>query len=238
MKDWCEAWLAALTRAWTKQMDIPLPERWSAAGRRGDVREAAAFPVLGWLCGAAAAVPAILTAMVFNRFAGAFVYALTAWILLTFRDSGRSDGMIAALGEEFMPGESLPWNVIVPVALMIGRFALLMLMFQSGNAWHLPLVCAGIFSMEALLTLDGGFQPPLLNDSREARARLWIAVAVLTLISFLLCRVPTALGAAAFAALWLNFQRRGERDGATLAQISLAGGVTGWVLLLAGLLAI
>ncbi len=239
MRKICNTVLTALTGAWKKQMDIPLPRVLRTTSGDAGSLECAAFPVLGWLCGAVAALPGVITGMVFTPFAGALLFALCAWLLLTFRDSGKSDATLAVIIADALPGEAIPWRITVPVLLMIIKFMLLSAIFLCGNAWHLPLVLGAAFTMEALLTLDGDFMPPLLNDEPDSRSNMWIATVTLLFISFLLCRLPSALSALAFALIWKIFQNRTEKNGGTtLAEISLAGGITTWISLIIGALVI
>ena len=239
MRNWFDLMWSALARAWDRQLDFPLPERMHRPAADGENPwELAALPVLGWLLGLVATLPGWLAERVFSPGAGALIFALVGFLALTFRDSGRSDGAVAAAVASALPGNELPWRLIVPVMLMIVRFALLLAVFSGGCRWQLPLVFAGIFAGETLLTLDGGFAPPLLPDAPGARRNFWIAAAAVTLISFLCGRLATALGAAAFVAVWQIFQRRAEREGTDLARIGLAGSLIGWVVLLAGLFAI
>ena len=240
MKEWFENLYCALTWAWERQIDLPLPERLRGMSDpdRGGAWRLAAFPLLGWLIGVIAAAPGCAAELLFNRFTGAVLFALAGFLVLTFRDSGRSDGVVSGMLADLLPGKDLPMRLIVPTLLMFVRFALLMLLFMQGNASQLPLTLAGIFAMETLLTLDGGFVPPLLEDDPAARRRFWIVVILVTLGSFLCGRLATALGAAGFAVAWRVFQRKSERDGTDLAQITLAGSITGWILLLAGLLSV
>ena len=61
---------------------------------------------------------------------------------------------------------------------------------------------------------------------------------ILTFISFALLPLATALSVAAFMVIWNLAQRSSRRYGTDLLQITMAGGVAGWVLLLAGVFAI
>ena len=230
---------AALINAWKKQMDIPLPRFLDGfSGDPGNF-ECAAFPLLGWLCALAAVLPGIFVAAIFTPLAGALVFALCAWVLLTFRDSGKSDAMLANFIAGLLPGEAIPWRMVVPVMLIFIKFILLMAIFRYGNAWHLMLVTGAAFTMETVLTLNGNFLPPLLNDSPESRRNMWITASILLFISFLLCRLPSALTALAFALLWKVFQNRTvSNGGTTLAEVSFAGGITCWISLFIGALVI
>ncbi len=239
MKKIFDTTAAALLGAWKKQMDIPLPRFLrDVSGNPGNM-ECAAFPLLGWLCGAAAVIPGILTAAILSPVIGAFVYAICAWLLLTFRDSARSDGMIANALARTLPGDAIPWRIAVPVLLTIIKFLLLMAVFRCGNAWHLPLVIGAVFTVETVLTLDGNFLPPLLNDTPESRRNMWITAGILLFISFLFCRLPAALSALSFVIVWRIFQVRTiANGGTTLAEVSFAGGITGWLTLISGVLTI
>jgi hypothetical protein len=238
MKEFLEDISGAFIRVWKKQMDISLPQKFTAFADRGSEYELLMFPLAGWLAGIVLLLPALLIQWLFNDFAGAFVFALCAWLFLTFRDSGRSDAIIAGIIAGKMPGEQIPWRIAVPVFMQIMKFALLMQIFYSGNLWHLPLMIGGMFLLEALLTLNGGFDPPLLDDSPAAVRNMWIITAILGIISLMICRMPAILGTAAFLLIWKIFQSRCDEDGTDLGQISVAGGITLWALLFAGLLSI
>ena len=67
---------------------------------------------------------------------------------------------------------------------------------------------------------------------------MWITAIILGIISIILCRMPALFGIAAFIVIWKIFQNRGEKVNTDFREISFAGAVTGWVLLLAGVLTV
>ena len=228
----------ALARVWKKQMDIPMPEFLREREQCGKTWETAAFPLTGWIAGTIITLPAVFIAWLFNIYAGTVVYALGAWTFMVFRDSGRSDGIIAEIFISKFPDGQNQWRAVIPVLLQVIKFALFSVVFLCGNCWHLAMITGGMFLMEAILTLDGGFAPPLLDDSENSRRRMWITAIILGIISIILCRMPALFGIAAFIVIWKIFQNRGEKVNTNFREISFAGAVTGWVLLLAGVLTV
>lgn len=238
MKNLFELIINGLLYAWRKQMSIPLSKKlYQASLERGDWG-CAGFPLLGWFSGLVIVFAGVVTEWIFNVYAGALVFSVLAWLLFLFRDSGRSDNVLAALIIGKLPKDNIQLHTAVPIILLLGRMALLVLLYVNGQAWHLPLVIGGVFTLEALLTVDGDFIPPLLDDTPEAKRNMGAVAVILTFISFALLPLVTALSVAAFMVIWNLAQRSSRRYGTDLLQITMAGGVAGWVLLLAGVFAI
>lgn len=230
---------AGILRAWQKLIKIPLPQKWMkfAAGN-GKYDEAAGFILAGWLCGALIALIAGAGQMLFNRLTGAFIFALAAWLFMLFHDHGRGDGLIAAHLSRLLPGEVIPFNIVIPVFMMILKFALLMTLFYNGNALFFALVMAGTFAFEVLLITGADFSPPIVNFSDRARKRFLYAAVLVLLISFWQAKLAVAFGALLFAVFWKFAGERSAEHGVTADDIRCCGAAMSWILLLAGMLAI
>lgn len=238
MRSLFELLVNGMLYAWRKQMNIPLPSKlMDASGERGDWG-CAAFPLLGWLLGMFITLAGLLVAWIFNVYAGAIVFAVLGWLLFLYRDSGRSDAVFGAFMTGKLPGDEIQWKITMPIILMAGRVALLMFLFFHGKMWHLPFVTGGVFTLEALLTMDGNFMPPLLDDTPESRRNMAAMALVMALVSFVLSPMSTAIGTAFFMIIWRLAQRKSDLNGTDLQQITLVGGGAGWGLLLAGIFAI
>lgn len=238
MKNLFEVIAGSLLYAWRKQMNIPLPRKLYKVSRGGGDWQCAGFPLLGWLLGLLIALAGALTELIFNVYAGALVFAILAWLLLFLRDSGKSDSLFAANIINRLPDSNVPMQTVVPVVLLLGRMILLVLLYVHGEMWHLPLVIGGIFTLEALLTIDGSFMPPLVDDSPESRRNMVSIAVILALVSFVFTPLATALGVTVFLVIRQVAQHKSDGEGSDLMQITLAGSGAGWALLLAGVCAI
>ena len=234
MKTFFENWFGAMILAWRKLVDFSLPgklQKYVPLEGAGSC-ELAAFPLLGWLAGMIVALCALAVTWIFNRYTGAFVFALLGWLIMTLRDSGRGDGMVSGVIAAYLPGEAVPWRIVIPVFAEILKFALLMLMFYRGCVGGLAIVLAGAFAMEAVLASGMELDPPLLDDSPEAKHKLWMMLGVLGGISFIICQISTLLAVLVFIALWRTFALRAEKNMLNISGISFAGSVTSWILLI------
>ncbi len=234
MKEFFENWFGAMILAWRKLVDFSLPgklQKYVPLESAG-VFEPAAFPLLGWLAGMLVAVCAFFVTWIFNRYTGAFVFALLGWLIMTLRDSGRGDGMVTGVISSWLPGDSVPWKIVIPVAAEILKFALLMLMFYRGCICGLALVLAGGFAVEAILAVTLELDPPLLDDTPEAKHKLWMMLGVLGGISFVICQFSTLAAVLVFIAVWRLFAVRAEKNILNVSQISFAGSVMSWILLI------
>lgn len=230
---------AALIRAWQKLIKIRLPQKWrSFAVHRGKYWEAAGFVLTGWLCGLLIALAGGVIQMLFNRMTGAFVFALFAWLFMLFHDHGRGDGLIAAHLSKLLPGEIIPFNIVVPVFMMILKFAVLMTIFYNGNALFFALAAAGTFAFEALLIVGADFSPPVIDFSERARKRFLLTVILVILLSFWQAKLATVFGVLAFAVFWKFANERSLERGLTADDIRCSGAAISWILLLSGMLAI
>ena len=91
--------------------------------------------------------------------AAALVFAVLAWLLFLFRDSGKSDGVFSAMLVSRLPQDNISLQTVIPVMLLLGRMVLLVVLYVRGQMWHLPMVIGAMFTLEAILTMDGDFIP-------------------------------------------------------------------------------
>ncbi len=239
MHDWWKRWLGALILAWKKQLCLPLPEKLKNLYQKsGKPYEMAGFVLLGVLGAVLAILAGLLAGVLFNRFGGALVFGIAAWVIWLFHDNGRSDGMISSVLASCLPGKELPYTLVLTVFMMILKVAILMMLFYSGKVWMLILVWGGVAGMEALLLHEVGFAPPVMDFSTSAVTRYWIVMGVILLFSFLISPLGSALGAISFAAVLKFSQKELPSSGNPVDFIRCCGASAGWLILLSSVLAI
>lgn len=229
----------ALLRVWHKHWNLPLSDRLEDVSQEyGSDTEAAAMVFAGWFAGLVIVFAGWFAGVVFNRIAGAVVFALAAWVLLLFRDRGMGDCMISARIARMLPGDFVQFPVIVPLVMTVIKISLLTAMFCCGGEAVFPLVSGGCVALEAFLLMNAGFSPPVVRNSAAGSRRLWICVIVLALISFLCTGTATAMAALIFALLWHFSGSRLHKYGMTAGDIRYWSALCGWFMLLAGVFAI
>ena len=221
----------ALCSAWNELIDIPCPFV-PADNLRDNSLIPAAFPVLGWVTGTVVAFAGFLTAAVFNIYAGSVLFAVLAWCVLTFKDSCCSDTNLCGKMKFIPYSGSL---IFVPWLL---RFVLLLIIGSMGCKWYFALVMAGGFAMQALVATSIECRVSLLPDTPGARKMLITVSVIIAILTFLVCRLETALAVMIFTGLYMFFVKRiGEFDGSeAVERISIYGCITEWALLFAGIL--
>ena len=230
-------WSGALLRAWHKMMKPALPQKlYDFAAVNGKNQEAAAAVLLGWLLGTAAAAAGGIFSAVSNAFAGAFVFALAAWLLMFFHDHARGDGLIAARISGALAGESIPSGIIVPVFMMMVKFALLGGLFYSGSTLYCTLILAGGFAMETLLLADAGFSPPVFEASESAMRRFWTVTVLVLIFTFSGSKPAAALMILGFAVILKFAKERLNEQGLTADDIRFYGAMMIWVSIISGIL--
>ena len=239
MHEWWKKWLGALILAWKKQLCLPLPEKLNSLYQKsGKPYEMAGFVLLGVIGAILAILPGLLAGVLFNRFGGALVFGIAAWVIWLFHDNGRGDGIISSTLASFLPGRELPYSLVLTVFMMILKVALLMLLFNSGKAWMLLLVWGGSAGIEALLLRDAGFAPPVMDFSTSAVTKYWVVLGMVLLITFLISPLGSALGAISFAAVWKFAQKELPASGNPVDFIRCSGASAGWLILLSAVLTI
>lgn len=227
----------AVIRAWNKMMTVALPQKLSlSAAAGGKHYEAAGFVVLGWLLGMLAAAAGGLTMLLFNQAAGSFVFAAVAWLCLLFHDRGRGDGLIAARISGILPGESIPFGVVIPVFMMILKFVLLMGVFYYGTPFFGGIIIAGGFAIEALLLADSEFSPPVFDASELSMRRYWTAAVIVLVFTFLWAKPATALTILGFALILKHARSKFDRKGLTADDIRFYGALMVWTAAASGIL--
>lgn len=239
MREWFLNWGRVLASAWNKQMLLPLPERFRQENsRKLDDREMAAFPLLGGCCALLVFLAALLGQLLFNRLGGALIFALSGWLFWLFHDHGRGDGLIADRLVSFLPGGEIPFRVVIPVFMMIMKFAMLMAIFFYGKGLLFTLVMGGLFAMEALLIKEAGFSPPVIGVSENAVQKFWTVLLILLAVNMPFSALGSAFSALFFAGLWRFSGQWIKREGCSKDDIRCYGAITGWLILLAGILAV
>lgn len=237
MNDFLRDWSGAVMRAWHKMMKLALPKKmYDFAVANGKHHELAGAVLLGWLLGIAAVLAGGIFSRIFNRIAGSFIFALLAWLFMYFHDHARGDGLIAARISGRLPGEEVPAGIIIPVFMMILKFALLMGLFYAGSAPFCGVIIAGSFAIEALLLADAGFSPPVFAVSEAAMHRFWIMTVLLLIFTFTGSKPAAALTILGFAILLKFAKERLNEQGLTADDIRFYGAMMIWVSLASGIL--
>ena len=236
MRDFFQEWKNALLRAWEKMMQFDLPQKVRSQAAKGRYHEVAGAVLLGWLLGIAAMLAGGIFALVFNRFAGALIFAAAAWLLMFFHDRARGDGVIAAKISGALRSETLPLGIIIPVFMMILKFVLLGGVFFYGSKLVCTTVIAGGFALETLLLADAGFSPPVFEVSEAAMRRFWAVTIVVLIIAFIGSAPAAALTILGFALLLKFAKERLNEHGLTADDIRCYGAVMIWVSLISGIL--
>lgn len=202
MQDKLNSWVGALARAWSKMIRLPLPLKLEqfAIGSGGN-REAAAFVLIGWLCGILITFFAWVVALCFNRFGGSLLFAVLSWLLLLWHDAGRGDGKLVSLISGALPGDSGNFLAALPVFMMVMKFALLMGVFYYGNGTYLALVIGGCFALEAQLLGSLDVTPPVLDFSPGALFSFRVMLGIALLTGLFSAGIASALSALIFAML-------------------------------------
>ena len=239
MRDLWKKLLGALILAWNKQLRLALPEKMRNLYRKsGAPYEMAGFILLGAIGAFAVTAAALCAGLLFNRFGGALIFGIAAWVFWLFHDHGRGDGIIANTISSFLPGKEIPYSLVMTVFMMILKVALLMALFYYGRALMLIAVWAGVAGIEVLLLREAGFAPPVMDFSSDAAKKFWIVMSIVLVICFIVCPLGCALGALAFAGVWKFAGKRLAEADNPMDFIRFCGAAAGWLILLSAVLAI
>ena len=239
MREWLTDWSRALLQVWNRQMHLPLPEKLkNRVKKSAGSREMAAFALLGTLCSLIIFLFAVLCSAIFNHLVGALIMAVCSWLFWLFHDHGRGDGLISKCLAGFLPVGEIPFLIVVPVFLLIMKFAALTALFFYGRGLMVTMVFGGMFAMEALLIKEAEFSPPVMDVSAGAMQKYWITLALLLLLNMFGSLAGSAFGALFFAAWWRYAGIKMKNSANPVDRIRFSGAVCAWLMLLAGLLAI
>ena len=233
MHDGLIGYVGAFLRAYEKELHLPLSERLRRIARKhGRKQEAAMFVFAGFIAGVVIAAAGGITGMFFNRFAGAMIFALLGVLLYLFHDRGRGDGTLAAMISDKLPNEYLPVDMIIPIGMLILKFALFMRLFYHGSSMMLPLIIAGSFALEVLMLMDAGFSPPVLDGSASSRRRYWVVLILVLFFTFFTGQLATAFCAVLFAFFWYNAEKRSRSKEISVVYIRVISAASVWGMLL------
>jgi hypothetical protein len=168
----------------------------------------------------------------FNGFAGAMFFALFGVLFFLFHDRGRGDGILASFISGRLPGEYIPVNIIVPIGMMMLKFALFMRIFYHGSSMLLPLIIAGSFALETAMLMDAGFSPQVLDGSAASRRRYWVVLAVVLLLTFFTGRLASAFCAVLFAFFWYYAEKKGKKKEISPEYIRATSAASVWGMLI------
>lgn len=241
MPEWIGNWIGALILAWGKQMRLPLPDtlkKWCSKSSRG--YEMAGFVLLGALGALAVLLAAMLSGMVLNRWGGALVFALLGWFFMLFHDHARGDGLISSFLADCLPGENIPYWVVLPVMLTVLKFALLMLLFFFGRGMLLTLIFAGAFGVEVLMQRESLQLSGMIDfDSAMTGRRFWTVFVLILIVNFVLFPLGSALIALVIAFWWrLIGEKSARKSACTMDDVRFGGAAVCLLGLIAGALTV
>ena len=240
MKKHVERLLAAVNFAWDELFDfqIQLIVKNSAPLTTDNNFTYSAFPVLGFAVGFAAALVSLMVTGIFNLHAGALVFAVLAWVILCFKDSGRGDCWLANffLGKVSMnENRDLLRNILNLFPMMI-KFLILLFTGLAGNMLYFPVLLATAFALQAALAVCEECEVRFIPEVPAGRNIFYTFLIAAGVISFIISIVQTLAVVAVVAVLFLVFRQKLAASGFDADGINFAGGVTEWSLLAAGLL--
>ena len=240
MKKHVDSLLGAINFAWGELFDFRMQMilKDSAPLRHDNNFTFAAFPVLGGIVGFAVALVSAIIAGLFNPHAGALVFAVLAWVILCFKDSGRGDCWLANffLGKVPMDENRDLLRNILNLFPMLIKFIILLFIGLAGGMFYFPVLLATAFALQAALAGSEDCRTEFIPSGENGRKFFRIALIVLAIIGFIFCRVGCIAAIAVAFALFFVFNRKMVREGFTPAGISSAGYIAEWTLLIAGLL--
>ena len=248
--------LNALAAVWEMLVDFPLPPVFRGSASPEPEMLLLAFPLVGAVLGLIPVLAGALTGMLFNRIAGAVIFALAAGIVLGFKDSGRGVLLLSSFVTRLMAKESrqealreLRHDAGVldaqPAAIFVTLFAvvelgiLFLLSFYGAQWWIVAVAVAGATVQGVLATEPrSGGRPGLIPQAEEKKGFSWFSAGVLFLFLLLRFPRPAALLAGVAVFLLVRFFIRDFRDaagGVDADFITLGGAVTESAVLLLGL---
>lgn len=240
MKIHVEKLFSAVYSAWDQLLDFPKPQFLS--GSRDDDRRneltAGAFLFLGWVSGAAVALISALSSWIFNRAAGAVVFAVLSWAVLTFKDSGRGDNTLNRWLCGKLCGKRCFEEMEELLRVMPAVVKLLVLIFigWNGGFFYLTLVLTGAFGIQAALALNADCTTEFFDRGENAVKFFRTMLIVLLVFSFVFSRVGTLAAAVICGAVYMFSLKTLKSSGFSGSSISLAGTAAEWCLLAGGLL--
>ena len=240
MKKHVERLLAAVNFSWDELFDfqIQLIVKNSAPLTTDNNFTYSAFPVLGFAVGFAAALVSLMVTGIFNLHAGALVFAVLAWVILCFKDSGRGDCWLANffLGKVAMDeNRDLLRNILNLFPMMI-KFLILLFTGLAGNMLYFPVLLATAFALQAALAGSEDCRTEFIPSGENGIKYFRITLIILGIIGLIFSRIGCVAAIAAAFALFYFFNRKMVREGFTPEGISSAGYIAEWTLLAVGLL--
>ncbi len=235
-----DRFLAAINFAWGELFDF----RWqlilkhSAPLKYDNNFTFAAFPLLGFAVGVAVSFISMAVAGIFNINAGALVFAVLAWLILCFKDSGRGDCWLANffLGK-LQPDENrdLLRNILNLFPMMF-KFIILLFIGLSGEMFYFPVLLTTAFALQAALAGSEDCRNEFIPSGEEGKKYFLITLIVLGIVGIIFCRLGCVAAIAAAFGLFFVFNKKMIREGFSAAGISSAGYISEWALLAVGLL--
>ena len=240
MKIHVDRFLAAINFAWGELFDF----RWqlilkhSAPLKHDNNFTFAAFPLLGFTVGLVVSFVSMAVAGIFNINAGALVFAVLAWLILCFKDSGRGDCWLANffLGK-LQPEENreLLRNILNLFPMMF-KFIILLFIGLSGEMLYFPVLLAAAFALQAALAGSDDCRKEFIPAGENGKRFFLVTLIVLGIISIIFCRTGCVAAVAVAFGLFFVFNKKMIREGFSASGISSAGYIGEWALLAAGLL--
>ena len=240
MKIHVDRFLAAINFAWGELFDF----RWqlilknSAPLKHDNDFTYAAFPLLGFAVGLVVSLISLAVAGIFNINAGALVFAVLAWLIMCFKDSGRGDCWLVNffLGK-LQPEENreLLRNILNLFPMMF-KFIILLFIGLSGEMLYFPVLLAAAFALQAALAGSDDCRKEFIPAGENGKRFFLVTLIVLGIISIIFCRTGCVAAVAVAFGLFFVFNKKMIREGFSASGISSAGYIGEWALLAAGLL--
>ena len=240
LKNHVDRFIAAINFAWGELFDF----RWqfilkhSAPLKHDNNFTFAAFPLLGFAVGLVVSLVSMMVAGIFNIHAGALVFAVLAWLILCFKDSGRGDCWLANffLGK-LRPDENrdLLRNILNLFPMMF-KFIILLFIGLSGEMLYFPVLLATAFALQAALAGSDDCSNEFIPAGENGKKYFLITLIVMGITGIIFCRLGCVAAIAAAFGLFFVFNKKMIREGFSANGISSAGYIGEWALLAVGLL--
>ena len=240
MKIPVEKLFSAVDAAWDQLLDFPKPQFLSGRGE-GDIRNeftAGAFLLLGWCGSTAVVLISALSWWIFNRAAGAVIFALLSWGVLTFKDSGRGDNALNRWLCEKLCGRYrfAEMEELLRVMPAVVKLFALIFIGWNGGFFYLTLVLTGAFGIQAALGLSADCTTEFFDRGEKAVKFFRTVLIVFLVYSFIFSRLGTLTAVLICIAVYALSLKRLKNSGFSGSSISLAGTAAEWSLLAGGLL--
>ncbi len=240
MKKYIDDLITAMIFAWEELIDLPLPKSFKKQSECDEKNMflLASFPLLGFIIGALTALLSDAVSAIFNYQSGGVVFALIAWSILCFKDSGRSDSWLAgAILRKLQDHENSDFTrntlTIFPVLL---KFVILLFLGLWCDRSYFAMLLAGGFALQAALASSENCSTQFIRFDERGIIAFRITSVAIGIIGFIFCSMGTIGAIAVVCGLFIVCNKKLSEDGFSADSISRAGYLAEWALLFTGLL--